>query len=521
MTTNESSSPTSISPQQGPYITYSNPRAVSDVSPGVAEQHFPPENARSNESTVAEEWWRDGKFKQRLIANWLNGLLKQECERIQEVFERHVQPATNMDVAHAVRRDAVSMTRWDVMRDAAMEGAGEAYGTARGLLGPLLALVVGGFIASRGLIQFEIILVAAAITFLVILTVLDASSLSSKVQSTLVLVWIGAGITVLVMLILLVLHPAHGLGVDAAFGIVLGSLGLVVLTVPVSHRIIAHFDRLLPGAIELAVLAVTAIVWHYVMVRHLGSTGWPDWILRGLRAGAISWFYTTLALVIINTASIAFSAFLQFRKLRKAPEAEFVQSALLAMFYVEEAMKSDGAKSDRGQAVSVMEYLATVLDTNVCVALAREDPRSCALVAENLRQRAEAIRIDKSNLLFGRPKAYSKAVHALANAVVYGAHRNWLALPVASSENSPRVSRARRFTRIVSQIAMVAIPVALGLIAWKIGQKGLIPFAVLWAVVSLLELMRPGSGSELAKSASDANAILPGSDMSKVLKRGT
>ncbi len=342
-----------------------------------------------------------------------------------------------MDVARTVRHDAVTMTRWDVIQQAALEVAQEAYGTARVLLGPLVALVLGGFIASRGPDQFKIILIATAAIVLVIPAVLDAPSLSTKVKDGFKFVWLFAVVTGVVMLVLLVLHPSHGLNVGEAYGIVVGGLELVLITVPASHMIIAHFWRILPGIVELSALAVTATIWHYVIQRHLGLTGWPDWIRLTLRVGAVAWFCTTLVLVIINTASRAFTTFLQFHKLQKAPEAEFVQSALLAMLYIEKTMKPNDDESVRKRAVSGMEYLAAVLDTNIRSALARRDPRSSAFVAEKLNQRAEAIRIHKRALLFGRPKAQSKALHFLAEAVVHSAQRNWLALPGARCGKDP------------------------------------------------------------------------------------
>ena len=428
---------------------------------------------------------------------------------MQEVFKRRIEPVTDMDAARTVRRDVVTMTRWDVGRDAALAVAQTAYGIARLLLGPFVAVVLGAFIVGRGPLQSEIILVAAATIVFVITAILDTTLLPEKVEARLYTIWLGGIVAGVVTIILLAVHPAHGLAVYEAFGIVIGSLGLTLIAVPASHMIIARFSSLLQGIVELAALALAAVTWHYVILRNLGLMGWPDWISRTLRVGAVAWFSATLALVSINMANVAFSRVLGIRKLRKAPEAEFVESALSAMSSIEKAMKPDANESNRWQAVQDIEYLAAVLDIYVGAVLASQDPRSRSIVAENLYQRAEAIRIHKRALLFGRPKAHSEALDALTTAVVYSAHRDWLALPAVSGGEAPPEPRGRRVTRIAGQIAMIAIPVALGFIAWRLDQKGLIPFAVLWTLVSLLDMVRPGAGRELTESATNAKTSLP------------
>lgn len=54
---------------------------------------------------------------------------------------------------------------------------------------------------------------------------------------------------------------------------------------------------------------------------------------------------------------------------------------------------------------------------------------------------------------------------------------------------------------------MLAVPVAVAIFAVVMDQPELVPFATLWAVVSVVELLTPSGAAKLRDSAAQANSV--------------
>jgi hypothetical protein len=263
------------------------------------------------------------------------------------------------------------------------------------------------------------------------------------------------------------------------------------------------------------IVAVGLAGWRYAEMPN-----WPEWIRHGLGVGVAVGLGASFALAVIQVANELNTKVLQALKLRISPEAEFVQSTVLAIPVVEAAATPEPQKGARENAVFWVEYTAEVLETNVRCALASNDPPSALVIADELSRRADCIRVHKQALLFGQPEAGAKLISALVKNACDGARRDWLALPATKRLQYRREPKRQRAVRILVQLTMLALPVALAIISVVLDQPGFLPFAVLWIVVQALELARPGAGDQLAKSASNAQK-LPMPDVAGLTRRGT
>ena len=118
-----------------------------------------------DEPPSEDAWWKDDMFTRGgPVARWLNGLLETGCRPLQAAFERHAESDAGLAAA-AVRRDVVRMTRWDVLRNAGLAAAQNAYAPVRDVLGWLAAITVASLLVSRGPIWLELILALACGVF--------------------------------------------------------------------------------------------------------------------------------------------------------------------------------------------------------------------------------------------------------------------------------------------------------------------------------------------------------------------
>jgi hypothetical protein len=434
------------------------------------------------------------------ITDALNAFVEVECGKVQETFERRIGSAASEGVEDAVRNDSVRVARSDAVRDYVQKVAQVAYATVRsGFWLPAIALAV--LQASRGPVWLELILIGLA-AFLV-LAVVPGLPVSTIFDS---MMWMALGVGVLAIIVLLI-HPTGGLGVLGAAGLVGLSLACAWAAIRVADPIIGRFWTL--GA-SFAVLAFLMVMLTLALWRYGSLDVSQEWLREGLVVGVIVGVASALVLAAIQSGFAAFRELHELRKLRKVPEAEFVETTLHAMRLIEEPPNHDAR--DRGritELVAYVEYLAKVLEQDVSAVLTREDPGSRAVIAAELSKRAEALRAHKRRVLFGDPGAYPDLLNALATAVVTGARRDWVALPAATPISRRREPRRRRLARVAAQGMMLALPVALGVVAWLADEPGLVPFAALWAAVTLLELLKPGAGAEVERSASGAAKLNP------------
>lgn len=450
-----------------------------------------------------QRWWSEVRFRgENAISRWLNRLLTRECDTLQSAFEERIRSRVDERTARLIRRDASKMTRWTALEEAAIELAQETYALVRDILVWVVPGVLAAAEVSRGPGWLEALLIAAVVLFLAA-AYIDSESMRSETQSLVDGLLLFCLLTAGGSIVALVARPENGLSVLDGIVVVMLAVITAFIIGRIAHAVVAADAQnyLVTNFILMAFAAGPVMLWRYVP---LG--GLPDFLRLGLSTGALTGYGAAIALAAIESGYQTIKGVLAYRKY-KDPEAEFVQSALYAIIEAERAMQADADENNRASTVRAFEYCARLLDTRIRSVLLYQDRRSTEVITERLSRRAEWIRMHKRALLLGKPGAYAKAVRAMTTAVVEGGRRNWLALPSADSAEGAVEPWRQRLLRLVTNFLAVTVPLAAVAVTWLLGHTTLLPFAALWALLSLMEMMRPGSAEELAKSASSAQTI--------------
>jgi hypothetical protein len=464
------------------------------------------EGDQAPEWYVRGGWWSDGEFKTRLgpITHRMNAKLADYCGELQAVFEAHIAENTDSSVADAVRSDTLVACRTSAWRDLALDASQWAYSWLRDGSGFIAAVVVASFV-SRGPGWLEATLALAIMIGL--LAPIDHDD-----------ILVGALAVALLVLAALLVRPIPELTVWETLSAAFLAAGATVAVIQIAHRVISRFSRPSSSVVVLGATAAASLaIWQYVE-----TDPWPTWLRLGFGAFLVAGLGASVGLAFLQFGYNAFEKLHEARKLRTMPEAEFVQSTLWVIGGMErpapETAMTNGYqyRSDvvyfgtdwvRRDIVAAVEYLAIVLERGVATAMAREDPASAELVASELAKGAEALRTRKRALLLGRPNAKAELLQTVSACVAAAAARDWQALPKATPGETTKQRRSVRTLRLVGRGTTLALPIGLAVVAWKIDQPDLIPFAALWGAVALAELFTPGAGAEIAKSASDADKV--------------
>jgi hypothetical protein len=435
---------------------------------------------------------------------------------LQERYESRVNEADTID--QAVRRDVAEMSRWSVVADFVIDVVKSIFGLVRDAIGWLIALVIATLIVSEAALWLKILFAVAVVVPILSLMLLEDSR-SADFSDTQVsdperalaelrrdeLIGYAYFFILALMLIGLLSQPSRGLSIVEAFGVVGIATAATYVLVRLAHVILTRFWRIVSTLpVLLVFLASGVALWRYAEL-----DDWPDWLRLGLRVGLLTGFLVAAFLATLQLALAMFLALHEYRKLSSHPEAEFVQSALFTVAHVDLSYP-DADVGERRGIVEDIEYLARLLQYGVSRVLSDEDPRSAAVIAKELSRRAEALRARKRDVLFRLPGAVSELFAELCSDAVQGAQRRWLELAPFTGDESdltPVLSRSRRVARVAARLLLVAVPVAIAILAWVGDAPALVPFATVWAVVGLIDLLTPGVSGRLSESASQAEAL--------------
>ena len=310
-----------------------------------------------------------------------------------------------------------------------------------------------------------------------------------------------ACIASLPLIIVLIIRSETGLSVLEAMGTVILGLICAYFIIRAMTHFISYFYKVAPALITMVVLVLVGLaIWRYV---DIGS--WPKWLRLGFSVGVAVGVGASVVLAAIQLSQGIFISVYEAFMMRKFPEADFVQTALSAMLLIERA--GSDRESDRTEIVFNVENLAQFLASGIVSVLSRVDPPSAPVVITALTARAEALRARKKAVLFSQPDALDELLRELDSSLLPAARRQWLALREDQSEGVPKESRRTQVARIVGRTLLLAVPVTFAIFAWVKDQPGLVSFATLWVVISVVDLVTPGGGTKLADSAAQADKI--------------
>lgn len=449
----------------------------------------------------AEEWHHDGHFKFFTYA--LSARFEDPCKEFQDAFVSQFGSVEDAALEDAVRKDTVKATRWTAWYNWAVTAFQTAYWYSR-WLGIHLVVLSAVMIISRAPVWMELLFAFS------VLVVAIATTQSTNVNAR-------RGVLITCGLILpLVAFPIVQLDLWVAIEAVSLIIFVAFFIGQIAHWIVAHtwaFSSTL--FVFVAFLAGLVAMWHYLKLEDM-----PEWVGLGFRVGLILGLLQASVFALLQFGLTVLDKVLTAWKVRKIPEAEFVQSALWVIGMLTgrpgppaatvswlsrwEYVYGPEWPATRSRVVYGIEYLAKVLEFHIQAALCREDPASALLIRKDLSSRAAELRIHKYSVLLGKPGAREALVSSLKDAVRKGAMRNWDALPPHQDPvDKESASRLRdRVLLTARRVAILAAPTTVVLIVWLTGKSELLPFAALWTAVSLAEFLTPGAGAHLAKTAS-------------------
>jgi hypothetical protein len=428
----------------------------------------------------------------------LRGEFVRSCDELQRTFLSLAGDTPwPDDVAASVRGDTVAILRRDLGREATTITFQWAYAILRDLFCWSAALVLAALVVSNGPSWLEAVVVTAFVVGVPAVGVSNRISVDDGIHD--LVASTAAAIVVLGMLLLLA-RPETGFGVLEVAGVVLVAAICSLAVVRLIDAVLRSIRQIMPATlVVLALVAIAIGLWGYVDIDR-----WPLWIERALAVGITVGLATGILLGGLQLASTLHLAVSDALKIRRIPQAEFVQTSLETVRMAIEGLEN------RRTIVQYLEYLARCLQQGVAGELIRDDPSSATLVARQLASRAEALRMRKREVLFSQPGALDAVVEDLRDAIAPAATGRWLALPVAQQqqdtlEESPR----QRRSRVAARILFLAVPVVLTVVAWATDRTDVVPFTAAWSLISVIELLTPGAGAKLSETAGQARGLNP------------
>ncbi|GIG23213.1 hypothetical protein Cch01nite_39370 [Cellulomonas chitinilytica] len=249
--------------------------------------------------------------------------------------------------------------------------------------------------------------------------------------------------------------------------------------------------------------------------------GAPDRLAPGIVGGLVFGAATSVLIVVIQLLNQGALRWQLRSRLRRAPEAEFVQSVMWLMATRRGSSTPhssildrvcDATDPRRGVAEQ-LAWIARVMETGVASHMCRLDPRNATALSRTFERKAAVVHRWNRDLLLGDTRSDAQLDEALWDAVLAGTARRWSALPEADVDTAPIVRVGQRVRAWVGKVTALAVAVAATVAAHLNDRDELSLTTGVAALWLLLDLVTPDAGSKLGKAVSETKglwAMLPG-----------
>jgi hypothetical protein len=445
-------------------------------------------------------WWESGRFTagRRNVRTIRNGIYEEHCRIFDKVIAAR-QNSLDAPALSALRGDVMAATRWSAKRDAITE-------CLRRLNEWTLSYAIA-VPASLALILIsptpdwtKALVILACLLFLV-----PSDADTSGVRDAFTILALP-----LVAIVVLV-TPLDGWRILwrllAVLFVLIASSGITRLNLTVIVRFFSYRALFLLALLDGSIVVISTAGFD----RLFGRFDWPVLVAFAVRFGLAGGALLGLLLVTIEVVNQAGYRLVDAYKLRRIPEAEFVQSTIWALSDLDTKMPLEWADLPEQRRVINwrLGWLVRVLEIDIPRELAKVDPSNAAHIQASFRRKAAVLHRWKQNLLLGDKDTGETIIDDIWGIGVIGANRRWSLLPEMEVNTPSKERLIRRAWGMAKRLLALLVPATILVASLIANQKGAALTAAIITAFVLVDILSPGSGSKVADAAGQADKVLP------------